>query len=86
MARTRFYDLPVYRISRDLYYADRERYVEEAMYPPGTNQADMAKAFHSRNSDSRSRYADHLERIYGGCWEFNEIIGYIRLHFLGFQV
>lgn len=29
---------------------------------------------------------DHLVRKYGGCWEFNEIIGYIQLHFLGDQI
>ena len=86
MAHTRFYDIPVYRVSRDRYYADRERFVEETMYPPGTHQAEMAKDFHSRNPDARVLYADHLQRIYGGCWEFNEIIGYIRLHFLGSQV
>lgn len=27
-----------------------------------------------------------MAKTYGGCWEFNEIIGYIRLHFLGSQV
>jgi hypothetical protein len=29
---------------------------------------------------------DILQRSYGGCWLYNEIIGYIRLHFLGSQV
>ena len=31
-------------------------------------------------------FRDHLERSYGGCWRFNKVIGYIRLHFLGSQV
>jgi hypothetical protein len=29
---------------------------------------------------------DHIQHSYGGCWIYNEIIGYIRLHFLGSQI
>jgi hypothetical protein len=29
---------------------------------------------------------NHLWHTYGGCWQYNEIIGYIRLYFLGSQV
>ena len=28
----------------------------------------------------------HLEKSYGGAWNYNEIIGYIRLHILGTQI
>jgi hypothetical protein len=27
-----------------------------------------------------------LHRKFGGCWAYNEIIGYIKLHFLGSQI
>ncbi len=29
---------------------------------------------------------NHLTEKYGGCWQFNEIIGYIKLDFLGSQI
>jgi hypothetical protein len=36
--------------------------------------------------DRKIRFLDHLEMRYGGPWNFNEIIGFIRLHFLGSQI
>lgn len=39
-----------------------------------------------RNPRRNDALLDHLQQLYGGCWEFNEIVGYIRLHFLGTQV
>lgn len=46
------------------------------------------EAFLSKNSSSNddSAIREHLQRVYGGPWEYNEIIGYIKLHFLGTQV
>jgi hypothetical protein len=31
-------------------------------------------------------FQEHLVLLYGGAWEYNEIIGYIQLHFLGSQI
>jgi hypothetical protein len=67
---TTFLDIPVYRLPRDEYYRQRDTFVEKALHP----------------GVSGTFFEQHLIDVFGGCWEFNEIIGYIRLHFLGGQV
>lgn len=69
-----FFDLPVYRLAREIYYQQRAEYVEGVLAPKNSTQTEELCI------------RDHLERSYGGIWEFNEIIGYIRLYFLGTQV
>jgi hypothetical protein len=39
-----------------------------------------------RDEEMDASFRDHLQKVYGGCWRYNEIVGYIRLHFLGSQV
>ena len=70
-----FYDTPVYRLAEDRYYRDRNAYVE-ALYPEGDPLRDLLMSKNRR----------FHEDAYGGAWLFYEIIGYIRLHFLGTQV
>ncbi|WP_148045608.1 hypothetical protein [Salinisphaera orenii] len=82
-----FFDLPVYRLPRDEYYEQRQAYIDSVIFP--ANDPAAAEFRIAQEKDDPSAYVairDHLERSYGGCWEFNEIIGYIRLHFLGSQV
>jgi hypothetical protein len=73
MAEKYFFDLPVYRISRENYSNARDEHIATSLLQIGT----------SRSSEV---FMDCLQRTYGGCWDFNEVIGYIRLHFLGNQV
>lgn len=86
MASLYFFDIPVYRLPEERYYRERDNHVESVVYPEGSpfNQARRAK----EEADPHHNIAirDHLQRAYGGCWRFNEIVGYIRLHFLGSQV
>ncbi len=81
-----FHDLPVYRLPREAYYKARDEYVENTLFPPGTFQAASLRNMAGTDPDSLTAWRNHLQQSYGGCWEFNEIIGYIRLHFLGTQV
>ncbi len=81
-----FYDLPVYRLRRDEYYAAQDEYIEQTLFRPGTPDEPELRQRENSNPRSNDTFRDHLVRVYGGCWEFNEIIGYIRLHFLGSQV
>ena len=74
MAFFYFYDIPVYRLEQDKYNNEREKYIDELTH--------MDKHDHNRYVELRSYYFKH----YGGAWLYNEIIGYIRLHFLGTQV
>ena len=81
-----FYDLPVYRLRRDEYYAARDKYIDQTLFQPGTPEEPNLRQHENSNPRSNDTFRDHLVRVYGGCWEFNEIIGYIRLHSLGSQV
>lgn len=75
------FDLPVYRLTSARYAADQQRAREktrahyEALCPAGGK---ISTALDQRISDQQ------MDKY--GPWEFNEILGYIRLHFLGSQV
>lgn len=81
-----FYDLPVYRVSSDAYYKARDEYIENVLFPPGTINLETLRARDKADPNANSAMRSHLEHSYGGCWELNEVIGQIRLHFLGSQV
>src|SRR5258708_2596595 len=69
-----FFDIPVYRLTKEKYEAEQKAHIESMM-------------FETDASSPRGRYyRDQLWKRYGGPWQFNEIIGYIRLHFLGTQI
>lgn len=69
LARTSFFDLPVYRLSEKEYEAEFRQFL---------------RRFPGASSDSVRR--EYLRRSFGGSWLFNEIVGHIRLHFVGSQV
>lgn len=81
-----FYDLPVYRLPRDKYYSERDKYIDKILFPPDGPVTQELRRRDEENPKANDAIRDHMARSYGGCWEFNEIIGYIRLHFLGTQV
>lgn len=81
-----FADLPVYRILEDEYYKQREDYVDYYMYGDTEESRRQWEAFYNRDEAHRVQTLDRLEKAYGGPWRFNEVIGYVRMHFLGNQV
>lgn len=76
-----FFDIPVYRLCSDDYEKQKRAYVEKTIFSDA-----MSRDFYERYPDKEIQFRDHLERQYGGIWRFNEIIGFIRLHFLGSQI
>jgi hypothetical protein len=86
MSHLNFYDLPVYRLSRDAYYAARDTHIEKVLFRTGTSDEQAMREREKLNPRINDAFRNHLECSFGGCWEYNEIIGYIRLHFLGSQV
>lgn len=80
------YDVPVYRLSRERYYKDRDEYIRKHMYTGNPNHRKMMKDFYKKHPTRKLEAEDRLQKSYGGAWEYNEIIGYIRLHFLGTQI
>lgn len=81
-----FFDLPVYRLTADAYYAARTAYIDNTLFRPGSPDEQCLRERDRNNPRDKDWFRDHLGKAYGGCWEFNEIIGYIRLHFLGSQI
>ena len=81
-----FFDVPVYRLPEERYYRERDKYIESAIYPEDSPFHEATRAKESADPNRNIAFRDHLQRTYGGCWRFNEIIGYIRLHFHGSQV
>ena len=69
-----FYDIPVYRLKEDEYNNDRDKFIDKS--------TKMYEHDHNYYVNLRDLYF----KDYGGMWLYNEIIGYIRLHFLGTQV
>lgn len=74
------YDLPVYRLSPEAYEEKRDRFIDNQMEEVGRTVGWL------EGSQARQTFYDHLWRAYGGAWQFNEIIGYIRLRFFGNQI
>lgn len=81
-----FFDLPVYRLTEDRYNADRDRAVEDALFPPNAAHVEQLREHAKGNPRANDSIRDHLTHEYGGMWMYNEIVGYIRLYFLGTQV
>lgn len=86
MADRYFFDLPVYRLDREVYYRQRAAYVDSIMFTPNSPFSEELRQREAEDRHANVGLRGHLEKSYGGCWEFNEIIGYIRLYFLGSQV
>lgn len=81
-----FFDVPVYRISPERYKRDMAIYLEDGMYGKSPNIDYQLKAFHEREPSMKRQFECHLINQYGGSWVYNEIIGWIQLHFLGTQI
>lgn len=81
-----FYDIPVYRLPEDRYYAERDRYIDLTIYGTNTEDRKSRQAFYESKPDNKINFEHHLHKSFGGPWIFNEVVGYIRLHFLGTQV
>jgi hypothetical protein len=75
-----FHDLPVYRLTQDAYHEERDAYLDKHVQSifPGQLSSKQAKRL-------RENLEGHLYDV-NGPWRFNEIVGYVRLHFVSGQV
>ncbi|MCZ2722974.1 hypothetical protein O1D97_15475 [Marinomonas sp. 15G1-11] len=76
--------LPVYRLTREEYYAKRDQFSEKAIF--GGHDGEFKREYAKKDPIWYSTYKMHLDTSYGGAWDYNEVIGYIELHFMGNQV
>lgn len=81
-----FFDLPVYRVPSEKYNRERAAYVEDILFPKDAPDVEQLRAIDSADPHRNAYMRDYLQRKYGGCWRYNEVVGYIRLHFNGSQV
>ena len=81
-----FFDVPIYRLAEDRYNREREAHIDQMMYPPDSPYSAAMRERDVADPNHGVGVRDHLQRSYGGCWRFNEVIGHIRLYFLGSQV
>jgi hypothetical protein len=78
-----FFDLPVYRLEKDKYYSQMDKWIKTKLGATGNPiQEEIIKKY----PEEKIRIGDNYRKIYGGAWEYNEIIGFIRLHFWGTQI
>lgn len=82
----KFYDIPVYRLPQLKYETDKQNYIDLHMFGVTVQDCESRRAFYEKNPDRKLRMQDLLEKNFGGAWQFNEIIGYVRLYFSGSQV
>lgn len=81
-----FFDIPVYRLTEDVYNRKRTKYIEGMARHKDLPFTEAIRAKETAEPFFSAAFQDHRYHSYGGCWRFNEIVGYIRLHFLGSQV
>lgn len=81
-----FYDIPVYRLAQQKYETDIQSYIDLHMFGATEEERESRRVFYKKDPDRKLRIQDHLWKNFGGAWQFNEIIGYIRLYFSGSQI
>lgn len=75
-----FMVIPVYRLQEERYYLEMDRDFNKSI--PST----WDDSFRQNHPDLVRQLQHNHRKTYGGDWEFNEIIGYIKLYFMGTQV
>jgi hypothetical protein len=74
-----FFDIPVYRLPQSKYEAEQAAYITKMMSQGGQGAFEHAP-------EQGTIWRDHFFEEYGGAWQFNEAIGFIRLYFDGTQI
>lgn len=80
-----FFDIPVYRLTEEKYAHEMDHFVDRSIFPPADPISPFLRERELSNSSEYDSLRNRLRRKYGG-WAFNEIIGFIRLFFLGSQI
>jgi hypothetical protein len=75
-----FMVIPVYRLSEDKYYSQMNDDFEKLI----SRSWDMN--FRQNNPDMVENWRRSHRSSYGGDWEFNEVVGHIKLFFMGSQI
>jgi hypothetical protein len=74
-----FFDVPVYRINE-------EQYQKEWGNSPGNRTLQKNKTLYEHEPALGMAAHVALKDQFGGCWQYNQIVGYIKLHTSGLQI
>jgi hypothetical protein len=77
-----FFELPIYRTSEEEFYREVQKFIDKQF----SNLNDFSKDFLQNNSEEKLGWEQGQRKEYGSIWEYNDIIGYIKLFFYGTQV
>ena len=79
-----FFELPIYRVSESVYSAEFHRHLARFW--------DETERMHGRareeifSDDQRALIQEQQWRNFGGPWRYNQVVGWVRLFVLGFQI
>lgn len=77
-----FFELPIYRTSIEQFYQEVEKYIDKKF----SKLNDFSKDYYENNPKEKLGWEQGHRKDYGSIWEYNDIIGYIKLYFYGTQV
>ena len=77
-----FFELPIYRVTKEKYYKDMDKYIQNKL----SKLDDFSKEYYESDPSKLAAWKLGHREEYGSIWEYNDIIGYIKLYFIGTQV
>ncbi len=78
-----FFDIPIYRVTRSKYESAQRSFIQREISADGDRNV---QEMYRRNPAHKKSMERHFGEIYGRCWRFNEIVGFVRLHFFFTQI
>jgi hypothetical protein len=61
-------------------------FLEKHMNSGSIEKKELNRNYYRKYPEKKLAFEAHLRHKFGGAWKYNEIIGYIQLHFLGSQI
>ena len=77
-----FFEIPIYRTSKEKFYQEVEKNINKYF----SKLDSFSKEFYENNPKEKLDWEKDQRNVYGNIWEYNDIIGYIKLFFYGTQV
>lgn len=77
-----FFELPIYRVTKEKYYKDMDEYIQNKF----AKLNDFHREYYKNNLSKLADWKHACREEYGSIWEYNDVIGYIKLYFSGSQV
>lgn len=77
-----FIVIPVYRLEKEKYSKQMQEHIDNNF----NDDSDLIKQAYENDPELKIQWESHFRKSYGGAWEFNEIIGHVKLYFFGSQI